>query len=156
MSDATLTELTKEVRWKTLKLLENVDDAQATFAPPGTTNTVLWNAGHSLVVVEHLSFAVTQLGAAQFPADWGDMFTRKDPAAIKAWPKLSEVVAKLIDQRTRLLAVIDSLTVDQLDRIVGDPPRNRTLRGMIVHGLHDESGHQGEIHMIKKLWKLRG
>ncbi len=30
-------------------------------------------------------------------------------------------------------------------------PRNRTLGGMIVHALHDEAGHQGEIHLLKKL-----
>jgi hypothetical protein len=155
MPDATLIELTKEVRWKTLKLLENVDDEQAMFAPPGTANTILWNAGHSLVVVDHLSFAVTKLGPPQVPADWGDKFTRKDPAAVTEWPQLSEIVAKLVDQRTRLLALIDTLTPQQLDKIVGEPPRNRTLRGMIVHGLHDEAGHQGEIHMLKKLWKLR-
>ena len=30
-------------------------------------------------------------------------------------------------------------------------PRNSTLRGMIVHAMHDEAGHQGEIHLLKKL-----
>ncbi len=30
-------------------------------------------------------------------------------------------------------------------------PRNRTLGGMIVHALHDEAGHQGEIHLLNKL-----
>jgi hypothetical protein len=35
---------------------------------------------------------------------------------------------------------------------VVDPARNRTLRFSILHGLHDEADHQGEIHLLKKLY----
>ncbi len=35
MSDATLLELVKEVRWKTLKILETVDGDMSRFKPPG-------------------------------------------------------------------------------------------------------------------------
>ena len=58
------------------------------------------------------------------------------------------------DQRTRLLALVDQAALEanaDFDRIVGPAPRNRTLRGMIVHAFHDEAGHQGEIHLLKKL-----
>jgi hypothetical protein len=66
------------------------------------------------------------------------------------------VVSQLTSQRTRLMAFVESLSPEQLDKVIGEAPRNRTFRGMIVHALHDEANHQGEIHMLKKLWKLRG
>lgn len=156
MPDATLLELTKEVRWKTLKLLEGVDEAQARFAPPGLNNHILWNAGHALIVVEHLGFVAATGAKPQYPEDWFDKFSWKSkPATVTSWPALSDVVARLTNQRQRLFALLDTLTPEQLDRVVGDPPRSRTLRGTIVHGLHDESNHQGEIHLLKKLWKIK-
>ena len=54
MADETLLLLAKDVRNKTLKLLEGVDDQQARFAAPHLTNTVLWHAGHAIMVNEHL------------------------------------------------------------------------------------------------------
>ena len=36
-----------------------------------------------------------------------------------------------------------------------DAPRNRTLRYSILHGLHDEAWHQGEMHLLKKLLAKR-
>jgi len=154
MIDATLMEMVKEVRWKTLKLLEGVDDTQARFAAPGLNNSILWHAGHALVVVEHLSFPAAS--KPQYPADWFDKFSwSSKPATVTQWPALGEVVAHLTDQRQRLFALIETLTPDQLNKIVGDAPRNRTYGGMIVHALHDEAQHSGEIHLLKKLWKLR-
>ena len=35
---------------------------------------------------------------------------------------------------------------------ITDPAKNRTLRFSILHGLHDEAGHQGEIYLLKKMW----
>ena len=154
MIDPTLLELVKEVRWKTLRLLETVSDASALFTPPGLANHILWHAGHALVVVEGLavnSLTAATLGQAPpFPRDWIDLFRGgSEPATVTSWPPLADIVAALKDQRTRLLALLD--TSDDLDRVVGPAPRNRTLRGMIVHAMHDEAGHQGEIHLLKKL-----
>jgi len=162
MTDLTLVELIKEVRWKTLKLLEGVSDETALFAPPGLVNHILWHAGHALVVVEGL--ACNRLSPVTpgtlssvpppFPLGWIDLFRGgSDPATVTSWPKLAEIVAALKDQRTRLLDLLDQADdadVD-FDEIVGPAPRNRTLRGMIVHAFHDEAGHQGEIHLLKKL-----
>jgi hypothetical protein len=157
MPDETLLEMLKEVRWKTLKLLEGVDETQAHFAPPGLNNTILWNAGHALVVVEHLALVQTTGAASQLPPAWFDKFSWKsNPATVTQWPMVSEVVEQLKNQRDRLAAFIRTLSQEHLDRVVGEPPRSRTLRGMIVHGLHDEADHQGEIQLLKKLWKTRG
>ncbi len=157
MSDATLMELVKEVRWKTLKLLETVDEPMSRFTPAGLNNTILWHAGHALVVVEQLGFVNTTGAVPQYPPAWFDKFSWKStPATVTQWPTLAEVVSQLTSQRTRLMAFVESLSPEQLDKVIGEAPRNRTFRGMIVHALHDEANHQGEIHMLKKLWKLRG
>jgi len=156
MSDATLMELVKEVRWKTLKLLETVDEPMARFTPRGLNNTILWHAGHALVVVEHLSFGKNPGFKPQYPESWFEKFSwSSTPATVTDWPTVAEVVAQLTAQRTRLFAFIEPLTTEQLNTVVGDPPRSRTLGGTILHALHDEACHQGEIHLLKKLWKLQ-
>jgi hypothetical protein len=156
MSDSTLLELAKEVRWKTLKLLEGVDDAQARWAPAGTNNHLLWHAGHALVVVEHLTWVVNKLGEPQLPAGWFEKFSwDSKPAEVKDWPAIADVVERLKTQRERFVALLPTLTRAQLDTVVGPAPRSRTTMGMIVHAFHDEAGHQGEMYLLKKLWKLR-
>jgi hypothetical protein len=157
-ADATMVELVKEVRWKTLKILEGVTDEQARWAPAGTVNSILWHAGHALVVVEHLGVMADEPDTKPtYPAEWFSKFSwESKPAEVKEWPAVAEVVEKLKDQRTRLLARLETLSQERLDKVVGPAPRNRTLRGMILHGLHDESGHQGEMYLLKKLYARRG
>ena len=87
-------------------------------------------------------------GAA--PHDWIDLFRGgSNPATVTNWPPLADVVTALKDQRTRLLAQVDAN--DDIDKVLGPAPRNRTLRGMVVHAMHDEAGHQGDVHLLKKL-----
>ena len=151
MADESLLLLAREVRGKTLRLLDGVADDAARFAPSGLNNTALWHAGHALVVVEHLSVVPATGGPAGYPPLWFDTFSWKSsPAAVTSWPQLSEVVAALREQLPRLLEAIAPLSSQQLDQIV-DPQRSRTLRYSILHGLHDEAGHQGEIWLLRKL-----
>ena len=42
------------------------------------------------------------------------------------------------------------LSPQQLSLVI-DPARNRTVRYNILHGLHDEAGHQGEMWLLRKL-----
>lgn len=151
MPDETLQLLLKDVRGKTLRILEGLTEEQARFAPPGLQNSILWHAGHSLVVVEHL--ALNPLGKQPaYPADWFDKFSwASKPAAVKSWPALADVVTQLKDQQERLGSILTNLTPQQLSQPVGDPAKGRTLRYSILHGLHDEAGHQGEMWLLKKL-----
>ncbi len=152
MPDESLLLLAREIRGKTLRILDNVTDDQALFAPPGLHNTILWHAGHSLIVVEHLSVAPATGNPPIYPQDWFDKFSwTSQPAAVKQWPALAEVKAKLIDQAERLTTAIGHLTEQQLSQPVGDPAKMRTLRWSILHGLHDEADHQGEMWLLKKL-----
>ena len=152
--DETLILLAKEVRGKTLRLLEGVDDQQARFAAPGLTNTILWQGGHALVVVEHLAVSPATGQPPAYPAGWWDKFSwQSKPASITSWPTVDQVRSALREQLQRLLAAIEPLSEQQLTKIV-DAARNRTLRYSILHGLHDEAGHQGEMYLLKKMAAL--
>jgi len=151
--DETLTLLAKEVRGKTLRLLEGIPDDLARFTA-GLSNSPLWHAGHVLVTVEHLSAAPATGRPPQYPKGWFELFSHQSrPATVPrdAWPALSQVVDRLREQLERLTAATQTLTPQQLETIV-DPAKNRTLRYSILHGLHDEAGHQGEIHLLRKLY----
>ena len=150
----TLLTLANEVRGKTLRLLDGVPEDLARFTGPGLSNSTLWHAGHALMLVEHLCIIPATGGRPQYPAGWFEMFAwGSNPAAVPrdAWPALGEVVDRLREQLERLRAVIGGLVPQDLDRLI-DPARKRTLRYSIVHGLHDEASHQGEIHLLRKLY----
>jgi hypothetical protein len=151
MPDESLLLLTSEVRGKTLRLLDGVSDDAARFAPPGLNNSILWHAGHALVVVEHLSVMPATGRPAAYPAGWFETFSwNSNPAKVTEWPPLPDVVAALRDQLARLTAALQALSPEQLAAAI-DKSRNRTLRYSILHGLHDEAGHQGEIWLLRKL-----
>ncbi len=152
MSDRSLLLLWDEVREKTLRLLQGVTDEEALWSPPGLHNHILWHAGHSYVLVESL---IMEGGGDKpvIPDGWFDIFSWKsEPAHVPSdrWPLLSEVVAQLTHQNLRLRHVIGLLNEKQLS---GPMPGNvnRTVRYAIVHGLHDEACHSGEIWLLRKL-----
>lgn len=157
MLDPTLILLANEVRGKTLRLLADVADDQARFTgTPALNNSILWHAGHSLWVVEQLAVAPATDRPAVYPPGWFEAFAAKStPATVAAWPTLAEVTAALTDQLARLTAALGMLRQERLDQVI-DVARNRTLRYSILHGLHDEAGHQGEIYLLKKMWARRG
>jgi hypothetical protein len=156
MPDEALLLLAKDVRGKTLRILDDVTEQQARFAPPGLHNTILWHAGHALIVNEHLGLSPATGKPPVYPEGWFDKFSWKsEPAKVKDWPTLAEVKAKLVDQGERLTAAINSLSEAQLSHVSGDPAKGRNLRWSILHGLHDEAGHQGEMWLLKKLQKAK-
>src|SRR5580658_3850637 len=115
MADESLQLLLKDVRGKTLRILDDVTEQQARYAPPGLHNSILWHAGHSLVVVEHLRVSPATGKPPVLPDGWFDKFSWKsEPATVKEWPKLSEVKAALIAQSERLAAAINGLSEEQL------------------------------------------
>src|SRR5436309_1753759 len=147
MADETLLLLTNEIRNKTLKLLDGLTDEQARFAAPGLNNSILWHAGHALMVVEHLGVSPASGKPPAYPEGWFEKFSWKsDPATVSQWPAIAEVSARLRDQLQRLIGAIQALSPERLSEIV-DPERRRTLRFSILHGLHDEANHQGEMFL---------
>jgi hypothetical protein len=151
-ADPTLLLLLDEVRRKTLSRLEGVSDEEARFAPEGLQNSILWHAGHSYILVEWLT--MDALGAATTcPKGWFEIFSwTSRPAEVPAdrWPTLKEVVRELQIQHGRMHRLIENLSADVLD----NPARNRpdvTVRHRILHALHDEACHSGEIWLLRKL-----
>jgi hypothetical protein len=152
MPDLSLLLLLDEVRGKTLRLLDGVTDQQARWTPPGLHNHILWHAGHSYVLVE--SLVMECVGKRpQLPEGWFEIFSwQSDPARVAGdrWPPLSEVVAELARQHQRLRQVVAGLSEDQLARPM-PASRGRSARYAIIHGLHDEACHSGEIWLLRKL-----
>jgi hypothetical protein len=152
MADETLLMLFDEVRGKTLRLLEGVTENQARWAPAGLANHILWHAGHIYVVVEALT--VVALGKTlELPAGWHVMFSWESrPADVpgERWPALIEVVEALRLQHQRLRVVIAALSAEEL---AAPPPRAErgSVRHRILHGLHDEANHGGEIWLLRKM-----
>lgn len=152
MADETMLMLAGEVRGKTLRILETVSDDEARFTGPGLNNSILWHAGHAVVVVEHLSIIPASGLEPAYPQGWHEKFAWKsEPAKVTQWPALADVKEVLRSQLARLQETIRGLASHELDRML-DAGRNRTLRYSILHGLHDEAGHQGEMYLLRKLY----
>ena len=152
VADVTLVLLLDEVRGKTLAILEGLSQAQARWAPAGLHNSILWHAGHAYVVVEWLT--LTALGRQpQMPPGWFDLFSwDSEPAttADDAWPQLQAVRGQLLEQHQRLRALIAGLSEEQL-RSPSQERSGAPVRYSILHALHDEAGHGGEIWLLRKL-----
>ena len=152
MPDESLLILLSEVRGKTLRLLDAVSETQARWAPPGLQNTILWHAGHSFMLLESLSMKA--LGRArQIPEGWHELFSWDSrPATISAdrWPALEVVIAHLKEQLERMTAIVKSQSDAALAQPAADHP-DVPVRFAIIHALHDEACHCGEIHLLRKL-----
>ena len=151
--DDSLLLLANEVRSKTLWLLDDLTEDMARFAAPGLTNTILWHAGHVLVVVEHLAIAPAAGGLPQVPQGWFDIFGWDSrPRLVIDWPAIADVIAELRGQLPRLISALAALTPSHLNQ-VHDQASGTTLRYDILHGLHDEANHQGEMWLLKKMYR---
>lgn len=152
VADQSLLMLFDEVRDKTLTVLQGVTREQALRAPPGLHNNILWHAAHCCVVVEWL-IARALDRPPQLPHGWFEMFSWKArPAQIPAdrWPSLEEVVGQLHGQRQRLRGVLAELGEERLSAGVPRRPQ-RSVRNLIIHALHDEACHAGEIWLLRKM-----
>jgi hypothetical protein len=150
--DETLVLLAKEIRRKTLKLIDGVSEEDARWAPEGTSNHLLWHAGHAYVLGETLGLAAIEGRPGKYPHEWFESFSWKSlPRAVQKWPTLAEVREALQKQDAELVAAIEKLAPEQLGKNIGSAEKPRTLRYSILHGLHDEANHQGEMYLLRKL-----
>jgi hypothetical protein len=149
--------LARDVRGKTVKLFDAAHASELTWAPGGTANHLLWHAGHALWLQDVLCLRLLS-GHSTLPAGWEELFgmgSHPDRPR-RAWPAREVVRRELVEQLPRLLAAIAPLTAARLD---AQPPHahpgdDRTLRACIVHALHDEANHQGEMYLLLKMLRL--
>lgn len=151
-----LSELARQVRGCTLQLLQPADATCLTWTPPGTSNHILWHAGHALWVQDVLT--VQPLTAlSELPRGWSAKFGQDSrPASIKDWPNASEVRGQLEMQLSRVLELFPK----HAETIASHANRTPAGGGWpllagILHGWHDEARHQGEMYLLQKLARTR-
>jgi hypothetical protein len=149
-----LQELAVEVRSKTVQLFDYAPADKLTWAPPGTSNPILWHAGHAVWLQDVLCIAIAT-GKSELPAGWAAVFGMgsRPERPTHAWPAKDDVRRQLKVQLPRLVDVIGRLTPEELTALprFGHPGDDRTLQECIIHGLHDEANHQGEMYLLLKI-----
>jgi hypothetical protein len=145
-----LLELINQVRGCTLQMLPSVPLAWERWAPEGTSNHIVWHAGHVLWVQDILAIEPLT-GSSELPAGWSATFGGdcRPVRETTQWPELREISTHLHRQLPRLIAAIASASPDRLLDVAAPSPDWNLPRG-ILHGLHDEARHQGEIYLLIK------
>jgi hypothetical protein len=149
-----LQDLAREVRERTIQLLEAARRSELTWAPPGTSNHILWHAGHALWLQDVLCVQLVT-GKSELPPGWAEMVQMgsRPGSWKKPWPARGELLEALAAQLPRLVQVITPLGGAQFDALPPHAHRGdtRTLGECILHGLHDEASHQGEMYLLLKM-----
>lgn len=146
-----LAELARQVRGDTLQFLQ-VPRPWLTWAPPGTSNHILWHAGHALWLQDALTIEPLT-GRSELPNGWTATFGQNSqPAATREWPAESEIRRHLEAQLSRILELLAERAETIATRGNEAPARGGwpLLAGMI-HGWHDEARHQGEMYLLLKM-----
>jgi len=148
-----LLELARQVRGKTLEMLRATPEPWLTWAPPGTSNHILWHAGHALWAQDVLCIEPLTVHS-ELPAGWADTFGQhcRPVATTTEWPRAPEVDGHLEAQLERIL----KLLAEHAERIVNcgqdvSPICGWPLLAGMIHAWHDEARHQGEMHLLQKL-----
>jgi hypothetical protein len=147
-----LQELAIQVRSWTIELFDGFPLERITWAPPHTRNHALWHAGHAVWLQDKLCVEPVT-GQSELSRRWAERYGQDsqprqpvDPAAERQL-----VLDNLRHQQSRLLEII--ATAPELSRIAYAPQQGlgRSLIGGIIHGLHDEARHHGEMYLLLKL-----
>jgi hypothetical protein len=150
-----LQELAREVRQSTLQILAAARPDWLTFSPPPTSNHILWHAGHALWLQDVMCVQPLD-GDSELPAGWAERFgMHSHPASVSVWPDRGEVQQLLEAQMRRILKLLGDVSPDQLSQPARNLGGRRSLAGWIIHGLHDEAKHSGEMYLLWKLCRLQ-
>lgn len=146
----------QDVRQDTLQILAATDRVTLTWAPAGTSNHILWHAGHALWL-QDLMCVEPLLNASELPSGWAEMFgMNSQPTNVADWPTRDEAQRLLESQLLRILELLDDVSDAALSRAAPRLGGKRDLCGWIVHGLHDEAKHCGEMHLLWKMCRAAG
>ena len=152
----TIQELVRQVRGDTLQILDAAKPGWLTYAPPGTSNHILWHAGHALWLQDVLCVRLLT-GRGELPEGWELKFGMNCRPVNQTvdWPTRAELTGLL---RAQLDRVLELLAVTPDERLAQPADRNSgpaTISERIIHGLHDEAKHSGEMYLILKLCRQR-
>ncbi|MFQ5639909.1 MAG: DinB family protein [bacterium] len=119
----------------------------------GSTNPIIWLAGHITAVRYHL---MNVLGTkSEFP--WAKLF--EDPYdASKDYPDMSEVKDAWVAVSDQLVDKICQASEETLQAELKYqlPHKDNTVRGAIVFFAYHESWHLGQISYIRKSLEMEG
>ena len=149
---AFLKELARQVRRDTLRLLTAAPSDSLTWTPLGTANHIIWHAGHALWLQDH--FAIGPLaGQSELPAGWENLFASgSDPTRPPApWPERAVLADELRQQYERMAELLD--TAGRTKARSSGRDRQEWLRfaASLIHGIHDEARHQGQMSLLIRL-----
>jgi hypothetical protein len=144
-------ELAREVRRDTLKILAATENSWNTWAPEGTSNHILWHAGHAAWLLD-LMCVEPITGHSELPEGWAATFgMNSQPNRVSSWPTQKDVQRYLESQLDRILELLSDVSDEMLSGPAPGLGGHRDLLGWILHGLHDEAKHSGEMYL---LWKM--
>lgn len=154
-----LVELASQVRPITVQSLAAAPEQSLLWAPPGTSNHILWHAGHALWVQDVL-FVELVTGQSELPPGWaetfgGDCRPVRETNRLGTWPSRAEVERRLRDQFERLTALLDEVAEERFSPDAPPALDDWNLLTCCVHGWHDEAKHQGEMHLLLKQFRGR-
>ena len=147
-----LLELANQVRQFTLQVLAAPDPSLLTWSPPGTSNHMLWHAGHAVWVQDLLTIE-SLTGRSELPNVWVETFgSDSRPATITDWPPVSEARQLLESQLVRIQELLTANAAQIMQQATRTSKRTgwQLLPGMI-HGWHDEARHHGEMYLLLKM-----
>ncbi len=153
---ALLQELARQVRERTLQVFRAAPGAALLWAPPGTQNHILWHAGHAVWLMDVLGIALLT-GQRSLPPSWDETFGMRcrPPAQTTQWPDRARIEQHLEEQLLHYLHLLEQVP-PQRWQLPSDPARARhSLMGQLLHGLHDEACHSGEMYLLLKQWRRR-
>ncbi len=141
---ALLKELARQVRSSTIEFLDAAQPSWLTWAPTGTSNHILWHAGHAVWLQDVLCLQ-SLTGSSRLPAGWAETFGQhcRPPGETKHWPTAAIVRQQLTEQLSDIYAALEAGRLTAADAT--------GLGGRIIHGLHDEARHQGEMFLLMKM-----
>jgi uncharacterized damage-inducible protein DinB len=155
-----LVRLLEDTRVHTLAQVEELTDAEMMFQPKPTVNHPLWLLGH-IVTSEDGLILRWCAGKSRMPKEYQQLFAlgskpQSDPSL---YPKKDAVLRVLADVHAQALKVVKGLTAERLEeRPEGYdeiPARARELfwskGACISHHATHESGHAGQISMLRRL-----
>lgn len=151
-----LSEFAQQIRGQTLQLLSAADPAWLLWAPPGTSNHLLWHAGHALWAVDILSIEPIT-GRSELPPHWAETFGAdcRPVRQTQTWPARETVLELLAAQLNRYQQLLSEIPAERLTSEEPLPSGEPNLAWSIIHGWHDEAKHQGEMFLLSKMCRAR-
>lgn len=108
---------------RVLAHVEDMREASVVFPTPEGGCHTLWVLGH-LAYIEALIVNVFVLGRPNPLADWEQVFDGPEPSGdLSEYPPFDEVLTKCRDLRQSTIALLDSLSEDDLDKTSTNVPK---------------------------------